>query len=74
MTTSKTQAKQGSYHRSLRVALAEKGLSQTDLAKRLGVPTTTLSDWLRGTHPAPPSLVVNIEKTLRLKPGSLKGG
>lgn len=53
-----------SIRRAVRVALARKGMTQLDLAHLLGVPPTSLSDWLRGAHPAPPNLVRRLEKAL----------
>lgn len=75
MTKLKTKRKyrKKSVHHRLRIALAEAGLSQTDLANKLGRPNTSLSDWLLGRHPAPEGLMADIEKALRLKPGSLGG-
>lgn len=55
----------------LRAHLALKGLTQLDLAKRLGHPVSTLSSWLRGVAPAPNHLLHRIERALKLPPGSL---
>ena len=33
---------------------------RASLARRLDVPDTTLSDWLRGVHPAPPDLAFGL--------------
>ncbi len=57
--------------RKLRAALAAQGLAQWKLAKRLQVPPTTLSDWVRGARPAPNDLAVRIERQLKLAPGFL---
>lgn len=59
------------FHHRVRVALAEAGLTQAQLAKKLGIPSTTLSDWLREEHPVPPTLTADIEKKLGLTAGEL---
>lgn len=59
---------------SLSIELARAGLNQAQLAAKLDVPSTTLSDWLRGAHPGPADLMPRIEKALRLKAGSLSRG
>lgn len=33
-------------------ALAAEGFSKSEIGRRLGIPRTTISDWLNGTHPA----------------------
>jgi DNA-binding transcriptional regulator YdaS (Cro superfamily) len=53
------------------VELARAGLSQADLAHRMGVRPTTLSGWLTGTSPAPAELAAAIEKALGLMTGTL---
>jgi hypothetical protein len=58
----------------LRAYLALKGLTQLDLAKRLGHPVSTLSSWLRGVAPAPHDLVSRIERALKLPSGALALG
>lgn len=55
----------------LRVALAEKGLRHFQLAKRLKVSPSTLSDWLRDARPAPADLRDRIEAALKLPSGAL---
>ena len=55
----------------LDVELARAGLTQSDLANRLKVPSTTLSDWVRGAHPPPGDLESRIEKVLGLSLGGL---
>lgn len=62
MTSKQTRAK--TDHHRIRIALAKAGLSQAELARRLGVPRTSLSDWLSGRRPAPTTLVGSIEKEL----------
>lgn len=57
----------------LAVELARRGMTQRDLAERMNVPPTTLSDWLTGAHPARPNLRESIERALRLPPGTLLG-
>lgn len=58
----------------LAVELARRSMRQRDLARLLQTPDTTLSDWLRGAHPAPTDLPARIERLLRLPPGSLSKG
>ena len=58
-------------HTAVRIALAQAGLTQADLARRLGIPSTTLSDWLRGAHPAPADLAERVEARLKLGAGTL---
>jgi DNA-binding transcriptional regulator YdaS (Cro superfamily) len=53
------------------VELARAGLSQADLAHRMGVRPTTLSGWLTGASPAPTGLAADIEQALGLVPGAL---
>lgn len=55
----------------LRAHLALRGLTQLDLAQRLGHPVTTLSTWLRGAARPPDDLVSRIERALKLAPGEL---
>lgn len=55
----------------LRAYLAFKGMTQHDLAKRLGHPVSTLSTWLRGVAPAPKDLIKRIEQALKLPVGGL---
>ena len=61
--------------RKLRIALAiqcaAREWRQRDIADKIRVPATTLSNWLHGTHPAPPDLVDRVEVALNLRPGSL---
>lgn len=55
----------------LRAQLALKGLTQLDLANRLGHPVSTVGSWLRGVGRAPADLVPRIERALRLPQGTL---
>lgn len=55
------------------VACAGQEIRQRHLAERMGIPSTTLSNWLLGVHPAPPGLVSKLEKALEMTPGSLPG-
>jgi plasmid maintenance system antidote protein VapI len=59
---------------ALRVELARRKLTQTQLARLLDLSPTTFSSWVRGAHPAPDDLARKIEKTLGLAPGALTGG
>ena len=58
---------------ALRVELARRNLTQTQLAQLMGLPPTTLSSWVRGAHPAPDDLTRKIEKALGLAGGALAG-
>ncbi|MHB1844756.1 MAG: helix-turn-helix domain-containing protein [Deltaproteobacteria bacterium] len=53
------------------IELARRGWTQRDLARELGVPDTSLSDWLLEAHPGPEDLIGRIERSLGLKEGSL---
>lgn len=53
------------------VELARRSMRQRDLARLLKTPDTTLSDWLRGAHPAPADLPTRIERALGLPAGAL---
>ena len=59
------------FRMALRVELAKAGLTQRALAKKMKVPDTTFSDWLRGAHPAPPWFETRIERELGLAPGTI---
>jgi transcriptional regulator with XRE-family HTH domain len=59
------------FRAALRVELAKAGLTQRALAKKLNIPDTTFSDWVRGAHPAPPGFESQIEKELGLHVGTL---
>src|SRR2546428_4934721 len=56
---------------ALRVELARRDLTQTQLALLMKLPPTTLSTWIRGAHPAPSDLAGRIEKALGLAAGVL---
>jgi predicted transcriptional regulator len=58
--------------RKLKGVLAERGLAQWMLAKKVGYAPSTLSDYLRGARPAPPELVDQLEAALKLATGTLK--
>ncbi len=55
----------------LRATLAERALPQWRLARRLKLPSSTFSDYVRGVAPMPAKLMNRIEKTLGLPPGTL---
>ena len=57
--------------RRLRQALAAADMPLWRLAQTLGYPPSTLSDWTRGVHEAPPDLAQRMERALGLPPGSL---
>jgi plasmid maintenance system antidote protein VapI len=56
---------------ALRIELARRNLTQTQLAQLMKLPPTTLSSWVRGAHPAPDDLARMIEKALGLSAGAL---
>lgn len=58
----------------LRIELLRLDLTQLDLAKRLDVPVSTLSSWLRGVSPPPPDLLRRIEHALDIPPNALACG
>lgn len=60
-------------HRTVRIALAEAGLSQTELAARIRVPPTSLSDWLRGLRPMPQVVRTVLENELGIDLGAFSG-
>lgn len=55
------------------VALARRSMCRRDLAEKVGIPATSLSDWLTGLRKprAIPDLLELIENALDLKPGAL---
>ncbi len=55
----------------LRTALAERALPQWRLARRLKLPSSTFSDYVRGVAPMPARLINRIEKKLGIPPGAL---
>ena len=59
-------------HSELKAELARRGLREWRLAKMLGHPPSTFSDWLRGVRPAPPNLADRIERALGLRPKALR--
>ncbi len=59
-------------HPQLRAELARRGLAQWRLAKQVGYPPSTFSDYVRGARPAPPDLAERIEDVLGLRPKSLR--
>ena len=76
-TTRRRAAKDGvlqgdDFKRVVRIELAKQDLNQAQLAKKMGVSSTTLSDWLRGSHPGPADLHALIEKALKLPLGHLE--
>lgn len=58
-------------HRRIKVILAERAITQWQLAKRLRMNAATLSDYLRGARAAPGDLGARIEAALRLPTGTL---
>jgi DNA-binding transcriptional regulator YdaS (Cro superfamily) len=58
----------------VRVELARRGLPQWQLARRLGLPPSTLSDYLLGRRPSPPDLPLRIERALGLASGAVGEG
>jgi predicted transcriptional regulator len=66
-----TNVKTDKFRTLVAVELARRGMRQRDLARLLQIPDTTLSDWLRGAHPAPADLAARVERSLRLPTGFL---
>lgn len=71
MTTKANATPAPKLRTEIAVHLARRSLTQRDLARLIKIPSTTLSDWLTGAHPAPPDLPLRIERALGLEPGSL---
>ena len=59
-------------HAELKAELARRGLREWRLAKMLGHPPSTFSDWVRGVRPAPSDLADRIERALGLRPKTLR--
>lgn len=59
------------FRRTLRLAMDRRGMSQTDLADKLGVSQNSVSTWLLGRSVPEPERVFAIERALDLEPGSL---
>lgn len=59
------------FRRTLRLAVERRGLSQTDLAEKLGVSQNSVSTWLLGRSVPEPERVFAIERALDVDPGSL---
>jgi predicted transcriptional regulator len=57
--------------KKLKVALVERALSQWQLARRLGLAPSSLSDYVRGARPAPADLQQRVERELRMHRGAL---
>ena len=55
----------------LKAQLARRGMTQLDLARLLGHPSSTVAEWIRGARPGPADLVNRIEKVLGLSAGAL---
>jgi transcriptional regulator with XRE-family HTH domain len=70
--TSKTSKVQRSFGESLRQALADRGMSQQELAERLGLNSqSVISQWISSTHEPSPTRVFAVERHLDLRPGQL---
>ena len=50
--------------RVLKAALANEGMAQWQLAKKLGFEPTTFSDYLRGARPAPEGFAQRVAREL----------
>lgn len=55
----------------LKSQLARRGMTQLDLARLIGRPSTTLYNWIRGEHPSPPGTPALLERVLELPAGAL---
>lgn len=54
---------------ALREALGVRGLTQVELARRLGTSQPAVSDWILGKSSPPADTVFEIERTLEVEPG-----
>lgn len=59
------------FSTAVSLELVRAGMSQRDLADRLEVPPSTLSQWMSGAFAPPSDLVARIEQILSLAPGLL---
>jgi transcriptional regulator with XRE-family HTH domain len=64
-------AERQKFAEALQKALAEVGISQRELARRLEVSQASVSQWLHGQTTPRPAMAVRLERELRRKPGSL---
>jgi transcriptional regulator with XRE-family HTH domain len=53
---------------NVKLALAERRMRQADLALAIGVPPTTLSEYVNGRRDMPPHLKARIAETLQADP------
>jgi DNA-binding transcriptional regulator YdaS (Cro superfamily) len=58
-------------HAELKAELARRGLREWKLARILGHPPSTFSDWVRGVRSPPADLGERIERALGLRPKAL---
>jgi predicted transcriptional regulator len=56
----------------LSVELVKRRIPQWRFATMIGIPPSTLSDYLRGARPQPPELRSRIEAALNLRAGALR--
>jgi transcriptional regulator with XRE-family HTH domain len=59
------------FAEALRKAVADAGISQRELARRLEVSQASVSQWLHGQTAPRPSMAVRLERELGRDPGSL---
>src|SRR6266568_5078556 len=59
------------FAEALRKAIAEVGISQRELARRLEVSQASVSQWLHGQTTPRPAMAVRLERALGRDPGSL---
>lgn len=59
------------FAEELRKAVADAGVSQRELARRLGVSQAAVSQWLHGQTVPRPAMAVRLERELGRDPGSL---
>src|SRR6266511_5139542 len=59
------------FAEALRKAIAEVGISQRELARRLEVSQASVSQWLHGQTTPRPTMAVRLERELGHEPGSL---
>jgi transcriptional regulator with XRE-family HTH domain len=60
------------FGEALRAALADREMSQLELAERLGLNSqSVVSQWISGTHKPEPARVFELERQLEVEPGRL---
>lgn len=55
----------------LKIMLLEQGLSQSDVARQIGVPSSSISVWVSGVIPVPPKHHLELARILGVSPRRL---